>query len=155
MHDSYRNTLLSVMICLCLACAARHETSAPCPAIEMSAVMDTQTDSTKAVVALNDTTTVLTSRSPLVTTGDITSADASQTGDGWVVNFTVTDSAAKRVHDFTEQHVGKKMALVVDGKVRGAPRIAGAIVGNSYRIDGLNRADAERLASGIGNNCRR
>jgi len=120
----------------------------------MSAVANTRTDSAKTVT-LNDTTTILISRTPLVATGDITSAGASQTGDQWVVNFTVTDDAAKRVHDFTQQHVGRNLALVVDGKAHGTPRIASAVVGNSYRIDGLNRADAERLATAISNGCRR
>ncbi len=147
------HTLLSLMICLCLACATRQEAGAPCPAIEMSAVADAPTDSSKTVT-LNDTTKILILRTPLVATGDITSASASQTGDQWVVNFTVTDDAAKRVHDFTQQHVGRNLALVVDGKAHGAPRIGGAIVGG-YRIDGLNRADAERLATAISNGCRR
>ena len=145
--------LSSLMIGLSLGCAARHETGAPCPAIEMSAVADTQTDSSKSV-PLNDSTKILISRSPLVATGDITGATASQTGDQWVVNFTVTDDAAKRVSEFTKQNVGRNMALVVDGKVHSMPRIAGAIFGG-YRIDGFNRADAERLATAISNGCRR
>ena len=149
------HTLLSLMSCLCLACATTgHEAGAPCPAIEMSEVADTQTDSTKTVT-LNDTTTILMSRSPLVATGDITGATASQTEDQWVLDFTVTDDAAKRVHDFTQQHVGRNLALVVDGKVQGTPRIGSAIIGNKYRIDGFNRADAERLATAISNGCRR
>ena len=148
------HTLVSLMICLSLACATRHEAGAPCPAIEMSAVADTQTDSTKTVT-LNDTTTILMSRSPLVATGDITGATASQTEDQWVLSFTVTDDAAKRVHEFSKQHVGRNLALVVDGKVHGTPRIAAAIIGNRYRIEGFNRADAERLATAISNGCRR
>jgi preprotein translocase subunit SecD len=148
------HTVLSLMICLCLACAARPEPGAPCPAIEMSAVADTQTDSTKTVT-LNDTTTILMSRTPLVATGDITGATASQTENQWVLSFTVTDDAAKRVHEFSTQHVGRKLAIVVDGKVQGTPRIAGAITGNRYQIEGFNRADAERLATAISNGCRR
>jgi preprotein translocase subunit SecD len=146
-------TLLSLMICLCLACSTRHEAGAPCPAIEMSAVADTQAESTKTV-ALNDTTTILMSRTPLVTTGDITGATASRAEDQWVLNFTVTDDAAKRVNEFSKQHVGRNLALVVDGKVHGTPRIAGAIIGNRYRIGDFNRADAERLATAITNGCR-
>lgn len=146
--------LLSLMICLCLGCATGQEARASCPAIEMSVVADTQTDSSKSVT-LNDTTTILTSRTPLVATGDITSATASQADDQWVLNFTVTDGAAKRVQEFTKQNVGRNLALVVDGKVHDTPRIAGAIIGNSYRIDGFNRADAERLATAISNGCRR
>jgi len=120
----------------------------------MSAVADTQTDSTKTVT-LNDTRTILMSRTPLVATGDITGATASQTEGQWVLNFTVTDDAAKRVHEFTKEHVGGSLALVVDGKVHGTPRIADAIISNRYRIDGFNRADAERLATAISNDCRR
>ena len=147
------HTLLSLMICLCLACATRHEAGASCPAIEMSVVADTQADSTKTVT-LNDTTTILISRTPLVATGDITGATASQTEDQWGLNFTVTDDAAKRVHEFSKQNVGRNLALVVDGKVHGTPRIASAII-DGYRIDGFNRADAERLATAISNRCRR
>ena len=147
------HTLLSLMICLCLACATRHEAGAPCPAIEVSAVADMRTDSTKTVT-VNDTTTILISRTPLVATGDITGATASQTEDQWVLNITVTDDVAKRVHEFTKQHVGRNLALVVDGKVHGTPRIAAAITGNKYRIGGFNRADAERLATAISNGCR-
>ena len=147
-------TLLSLMICFSLACAARQDPGAACPAIEMSAVADTQTDSSKSV-SLNDTTTILMSRTPLVATGDITGATASQAEDEWVLNFTVTDDAAKRVHEFSKQHVGRNLVLVVDGKIHGTPRIAGAIIGNKYRIGGFNRADAEWLATAIGNGCRR
>ena len=155
MYESLRSlhTLLSLMICLCLACATSHEASVPCPVIEMSPVADAQTDSSKTVT-LNDTTTILMSRTPLVATSDITGATASQPDDQWVVNFTVTDDAAMRVQEFTKQNVGRNMALVVDGKVHSMPRIAGAIVGG-YRIDGFNRADAERLATAISNGCRR
>jgi preprotein translocase subunit SecD len=148
------HTLSSLMTCLYLACAPSHEASAPCPVIEMSAVADTQTDSSNSVT-LNDTTTILMSRPPLVVTGDITGATAFETEDQWVLNFTVTDDAAKRVHEFSKQHVGRNLALVVDGKVHGRPRIAGAIIGNKYRIEGFNRADAERLATAISNGCRR
>ena len=146
--------LLSLMICLCLACATRHEAGASCPAIEMSVVADAQTDSTKSVT-LNDTMTILLSRTPLVATRDITGATASQTGDQWVLNFTVTDAAAKRVHEVSKQNVGSNLALAVDGKVYGTPRIAGPITGNGYRIEGFNRADAERTATAISNGCRR
>jgi preprotein translocase subunit SecD len=120
----------------------------------MSAVADTPTDSSKTVT-LNDTTTILISRTPLVVTGDITGATASQSQDQWVLNFTVTDDAAKRVHEFSKQHVGSNLALVVDGKVYGTPRIASAIVGNRYRIEGFNRGDAERMATALSNGCRR
>jgi len=119
----------------------------------MSVVADTQTDSTKTVT-LDDTTTILVSRTPLVATGDITSATASLSEGEWVLNFTVTDDAAKRVHESTKQHVGRNLALVVDGKVYGTPRIADAIIGNRYRIGGFDQPHAEWMATAISNGCR-
>lgn len=145
--------LLSLVICLSVACGTRREADVRCPAIEMNAVADTQTDSTKAVT-LNDTTTILISRAPLVATGDITGATVSQADGESVLNFTVTDDAAKRVQEFSKQHVGRRLALLVDGKVYGTPRIAAAITGNGYRIAGLDRVDAERAAAAISNGCR-
>jgi preprotein translocase subunit SecD len=145
-------SLLSVMISLCVACATRSDAGAPCPAIEMTAVTATQTDSTRTVT-LNDTTTIRISRTPLVVTADITAATASQANDKWVVDFTVTDDAAKRVREFSAGHVGTNLAVVVDGKVHGTPRIAGAITGNRYQIEGFTQADAERLATAISNGC--
>ena len=152
----FHNTLFSLIICLCLACSTRSEAGAPCPAIEMNAIADTPTDSARSAVMANDTTTILMSRTSLVTTADITgaTASASQTEGQWDLNLTVTDDAASRVREFSSQNVGKHVALVVDGKVHGTPRIAGAIVGNKYRIDGLSRADAERLAAALTNGCR-
>ena len=150
----FRSTLLSLVICLSVACAPRHATGVQCPAIEMSAVADTQTDSTK-VVTLDDTTPILVSRSPLVTTADITGATASQTNGAWILYVTVTDDAAERVHEFTEQHVGAELALAVDGKVHGTPLIAAAINGDRYQIDGLDRAGAEQAATAISSGCHR
>jgi preprotein translocase subunit SecD len=142
------------MICLSVACTTGDDAGVPCPAIEMSAVADPHAHSTRTVT-LNDTTTIRISPTPVVATGDITGADAQRTGNQWVVNFTVTDDAAQRVQEFSKQRIGSNLALVVDGKVHGAPRITGAIVGNRYKIDGFNRADAERLASAITSGCRR
>lgn len=146
--------LSSLMICLCLACPMRRDAGAPCPVIEMNAIADTQTDSTRTVV-VNDTATVLMSRTPLAAAADITGATASQDGDHWVLSFTVTEAAATRVREFTAQNVGRQLALVADGKVKATPRIAGAIAGNSYQIEGFDQADAERLATAFTNGCRR
>lgn len=161
MYKSFRttpriliHTLLSLMICFCLACSSHPEAGAPCPVIEMSAVADSQTDSTKTV-AVNDTATILISRFPLVATADISTAAASQLGDRWVINVTVNDDAATRVREFTKQNVGRKLGTVVDGKVHDTPRIAAAIVGNSYQIGDFNQGDAERLAAKISEGCRR
>jgi preprotein translocase subunit SecD len=154
MFESFRRqSLSSLMVCLSLACATTGRDAGRCPAIEMSVVADTQTDSTRSVT-LNDTATILISRTSLVATGDVTGATASLTEGEWVLNFTVTDDAAKRVHEATTRNIGRNLALVVDGKVYGTPRIAAAIIGNGYRIGGFDQSHAEWMATAINRGCR-
>jgi len=164
MYEVFRSTLLSLMIGLALACDKREEAAGPCPVIEIIAVAVPRVDST-GTIARDDTTTIVMARMPL-TPRDIAGAKASQAGGQWAVSFTVNEDAAKRLHEFTGQHVGRSLAFVVDGKVHGGPRIASAVVGNRFpvapailgnrlQIDDFTRADAERLATAIKNGCLR
>ncbi len=146
--------LVLLMICVCLGCGTRAVQRAACPAIEVSAVADARTDSTRPVT-LNDSTTIPLTRTPLVTSADITGANASLTDGQWVVNLDMTDEAAKRVQDFSKQHVGRTVAVLVDGKVLRMPRILDPITGNGFLIGGFERTDAERLATAISNGCKR
>lgn len=143
-----------LMMCVCLGCGTPPDKSAACPAIEVSAVADMQSDSTRPV-ALNDGTKIPLTRTPLVTSADITGANASLTEGQWVLNLDVTDEAAKRVQDFSKQHVGRTVAFLVDEKVQSTPRILDTITGKGFLIGGFKRADAERLATAISNGCKR
>ena len=143
-----------LMICVCLGCATHADPRVSCPAIEVSAVADARNDSTRSA-ALNDSTTIPLTRTPLVTSADITGANASPTEGQWGLNVNVTDEAAKRVHDFSAQHIGRTLALLIDGKVQGTPTIVGTITAKGFLIGEFSRADAERLATAIRNHCSR
>jgi preprotein translocase subunit SecD len=148
------HNLLMLMICVCLGCGTHPDKSAACPAIEVSAVADVQSDSTRPVV-LNDGRTIALTRTPLVTSADITGSNASLTEGQWVLNLDVTNEGAKRVQDFTKQNVGRTMAFLIDGKVHSTPKILDPIKGKGFLIGGFERADAERLATAINNGCKR
>ena len=147
------NRVWSIM-CVCLGCERPPDRSAGCPAIEVSAVADAQSDSTRPV-ALNDGKTIPLTKTPLVTNADITGANASLTEGQWVLNVDVTDEAARRVQDFSRQNVGRTLAFLVDGTVRSTPKILDPITGNGFLIGGFEQADAERLATAISNGCKR
>ena len=144
-----------LLIFACLGCGTPSDQSAACPAIEVSVVATMQSDSTRPV-ALDDGTKIPLTRTPLVTSADITGANASLTEGQWVLNVDVTDEAAKRVQDFSKQNVGRTMAFLVDGKVHNTPRILDPITGKGFLIGGaFKQADAERLATAINNGCKR
>ncbi|MFL5562267.1 MAG: SecDF P1 head subdomain-containing protein [Gemmatimonadaceae bacterium] len=147
--------LLMLMLCVCLGCGTHPDKSAACPTIEVRAVADAQSDSTRPVV-LDDGSTIPLTKTPLVTNADITGANASLTDGQWVLNLDMTNEGAKRLQDFTKRNVGRTMAFLVDGKVHSTPRILDPIKGTGFLIGGrFERADAERLATAIDNSCTR
>lgn len=146
------HSLVLLILWACFGCSAPPDQSAACPAIELSAVADVQSDSTRPV-SLNDGTTIPLTRTSLVTSADISGANASLTAGQWVLNVDVTDEAAGRVQAFSKQNVGRTVAFLVDGKVRSTPKILDPITGKGFLIGGFDQADAERLATAITNGC--
>ena len=72
----------------------------------------------------------LLSRTPIITGRDLRSATEvrSTANPGqWQVNFTLAPDAARRFGPFTEQNIGRYMAIVLDHRVYSAPVIHGRI----------------------------
>ena len=83
----------------------------------------------------------------LATNVDVTSARVIDMGGQFGVSVTFSDAAATRMRSGTSPHLGKPVAIVVDGQVISAPTLRAAI-GNSAVINGNFTADsAKGLAS--------
>lgn len=68
---------------------------------------------------------------------------------GFGVEVTFAPNAADRVLRATRAHVGKPLAILIDGKVVASPRLQSA-VGSSAVINGdFARVDAETIANGM------
>jgi SecD/SecF fusion protein len=83
-------------------------------------------------------TPILVKRKIEVSGENLTDAHAStdqQTG-GWVVNFKFDSVGARKFAQVTEQNVGHRFAVVLDGKVVTAPSIREPITGGSGQISG-------------------
>ena len=130
-----------------------HAQRPTCPAIEVSVVADTPGNSTRSV-ALPDGRRVTLTQEPLVTSADVTGANASLTEGQYVLNVDVTPAAAKRVQSFSEKNVGRTLAFLVDGHVLRMPRLLDPITQNGFLIGAFERSEAERLAKAINANCR-
>jgi preprotein translocase subunit SecD len=89
----------------------------------------------------------LVSRSAIVRGTDIRDASAAQ-GDlnRWETNFVLTQQAAKRFENYTENNIGNRAAIVVDGVVISAPTIQSKI-SDTGRITGAgSQEEAADLA---------
>jgi len=63
-----------------------------------------------------------------------------------LVAFELRGSASERFYEFTRDHIGQPMSIVVDKQVISSPNIAAAI-SSSGTIDGMTATEAEQLAT--------
>jgi hypothetical protein len=87
----------------------------------------------------------------VVTNDDIAQSWVTQDGaDSFGVSVQFLEAGAQRMRQATAAHVGRPVAILIDGEVVAAPVVRSAI-GNAAMISGdFSRAEAERIAEGIG-----
>jgi preprotein translocase subunit SecD len=89
------------------------------------------------------------SRAPIVTGRDLRSAveNRNTANPGmWQVNFTLSPEAAKRFGPFTQQNIGRQMAIVLDHRVSSAPTIQGRIDDSGEITGNFSQESAHDLA---------
>ena len=87
----------------------------------------------------------------IVTNDDIAQSWATEDGpDRFGVSVELLEAGAQRMRQATAAHIGRPVAILIDGQVVMAPVVRSAI-GNSAMITGhFTRAEAARIADGIG-----
>jgi preprotein translocase subunit SecD len=90
----------------------------------------------------------LLSRSPVVTGRDLRSAveNRGQVPGQWQVNFNLSADAGRRFGQFTEQNIGRQMAVVLDKVVQTAPVIKGKIEDSGMIEGNYSQESAHDLA---------
>jgi len=88
---------------------------------------------------------------PVVTNGDIVEAHPVQGDTDSTFNVAVTFNAAgtAKMLRATENHVGRPVAILVDGQVIAAPVVRSRIASAAVISGNFTQAEAERIASGI------
>lgn len=86
--------------------------------------------------------------------GDVEEATAHEgqpASMGWSVDMQLSPGGSDALAAATTTAVGSRIAIVVDGVVVSAPTVAAPITSGAVVVDGgLSKAEAERLASGLG-----
>jgi preprotein translocase subunit SecD len=82
---------------------------------------------------------------------DIAQSWVSQDGpDRFSVSVQFLQSAAERMRQATTAHLGPPMAILLDGKVVMTPVVRSPITDSAMITGTVTRAEAERIADGIG-----
>jgi preprotein translocase subunit SecD len=91
----------------------------------------------------------LVDRLPIVTGQDLRNATPTPSTEypgQYQVNFSISTSAASRFGPFTESHIGKRMAIVLDHQVQSAPVIKGRIEDSGLIEGNFSQDSAKDLA---------
>jgi preprotein translocase subunit SecD len=89
------------------------------------------------------------SRSPVVTGRDLRGATenrSTQNPGQWQINFSLSPDAARRFGPFTEQNIGRQMAIVLEHRVYSAPVIHGRIEDSGVIEGNFSQDSAHDLA---------
>jgi preprotein translocase subunit SecD len=73
------------------------------------------------------------------------SAEPGLNDSQWRVSFTLKRDASQRFANYTQSHIGDRVALTLDGAVHTAPTIQSRIDGKA-EVSGMTEADAKRWA---------
>ena len=139
--------LVSIVSCVLNAQTQTSVTSA-CPTIEVSIVADKSIQSARQISSPEGEIISLIGR-PLLTMDDFTDANVSLTEGQTVLNVSMSTESAKRVQSFTANHVGTRIAFLVNGRVINTPKILDPITGKGFLIGPFSRDEAQKLANSI------
>ncbi|MGC1379236.1 MAG: protein translocase subunit SecD, partial [Anaerolineales bacterium] len=81
----------------------------------------------------------------VMTGAGLKSASVTTGASGYEISFTLKDDAKKIFGDYTTSHIGKILAIVLDGKVISAPTIQGAITDGTGVITGNFTHDSANI----------
>jgi hypothetical protein len=94
--------------------------------------------------------TIYLHKDAIVTNRDIAAARVVAGGpSGFGVEVTFTPQAAGRISQATRAHVGKPIAILVDGKIVAAPNLKSPVSASALISGDFALADAERIADGM------
>lgn len=95
--------------------------------------------------------TVFLSKDVVVTNGDIQRAEVVPGSDSSQFGISVefTSAGAQKMKAATEKHIGKRMAILLDGKVVMAPTLRSSIGSAAVITGNFSKAEAERIAAGL------
>lgn len=85
----------------------------------------------------------------IVTNGDISAARVIHVGNGYAVGIEFNKAGAKKIHEATAKHIGKPVAVLLDGQVVMTPVLRGPIGTSAEITDNFTKSEAEKVANGI------
>ncbi|HVB86714.1 MAG TPA: hypothetical protein VNK23_08650 [Candidatus Dormibacteraeota bacterium] len=85
----------------------------------------------------------------VVTNSDISAARLIHVGDAYAVGIEFNKAGAKKMREATGEHIGKPVAILLDGQVVMAPVLRSPVNSSAEITDGFTKNEAEKVVKGI------
>jgi len=85
----------------------------------------------------------------IITNRDVIEARATRSEQSWEISIAFSKEGAVRMAQATAQHIGKPMAILINGKVVSAPRVNSTVSDRAAIFGSFTKEQAEKLASEI------
>jgi len=126
----------------------------PTESVEFRLAEDKPARGTQAMAIKGTNESVRVHKTPVLDAQDIASAAARKglwMGQGYTIAITLTPDGARKLEKLTADNVGKRLAILVAGKLVSAPIIREPILDGSAVIEGgkISEQEANRLVSQI------
>jgi len=150
-----KNILLMLAIALVPLAVVPHAVAAP-SMLQFRLVVDSPTADSEQMTVVQPNNSprqpevLNVQKEVLLDNAVVKNATVVDSGGNPEIDVKLTDDGAKRLAEITQLNIGKRLALVVDGKLYEAPRIATAITGGEALITGhFTKEEAENVATRI------
>jgi len=70
-------------------------------------------------------------------------------GSNFCISVTLNPAGAKKMHTFTESHIGKLAAILIDGEVVAAPVVNSPIAESAFIEGHFTKKEAEKIVAGM------
>jgi preprotein translocase subunit SecD len=134
---------------LCLGCGTMPAQESAAAVVEIRPAFDEAGEGLTPAVGPFSGRPIYVSDEVLISNADFAWAASRRDDLGWAVNFKLTDEASARFADATERMVGKRLAILVDGKVVSAPTVRSRIIGSGQITGNFTEQEAQRIAEGL------
>ena len=153
--SALRRVLLVTSSVALLACAACSSAPPPAPVATTSSALTASPrfavrflDSAKYVEGEDSLKTATGVSAPALSEADVGSALA----EGTTVRINLKEASATRFGEATKANVGRRMAILVDGKVQAAPILTSEVDAKHFEISLPSAGEATRLAYALSPN---
>jgi preprotein translocase subunit SecD len=148
MEDSNMDLLLRTLAILSLATAACSAVAGPALKFEIRrAEVKPGAGLIEATVAGGGSKVYLHAKADIVA-ADIAEARATPEAKP-AVEVVFTEAGRKKIAQLTKEHVGKPIAIMIDGKIIAAPTVRSTIETDAMITGSFTRDEADRIARGI------